>query len=65
MILKYAGKDVEEIMKDTMEHEHSDSAYDMLEEYIIGKIGAKDIIVNNNGMPPCLLDLIRYRMLLV
>jgi len=47
LILQYGGKDVENIMKDLIEHEHSDSAYDMLEEYAIGKIGTKDMVVTN------------------
>jgi 4-hydroxysphinganine ceramide fatty acyl 2-hydroxylase len=47
MILKFAGKDVEDIMKDSVEHEHSDSAYDMLADHVIGKIGTEDMIVNN------------------
>ena len=38
LILEHAGKDVAEIMKDANEHEHSDSAYDMLEEYLIGRL---------------------------
>lgn len=46
LILNYAGKDVEEIMKDTVEHEHSDSAYDMLDEYVIGRLGAEENIVS-------------------
>lgn len=48
LILKYAGKDVEDIMKDVIEHEHSDAAYDILEDHVIGKIGAKDMTVNNS-----------------
>ncbi|KAJ7096720.1 oxidoreductase [Mycena belliarum] len=44
IILKYAGKDVEGAMagKDGEEHEHSDSAYDMLEEYQVGKLGTAE-----------------------
>ena len=38
-ILEWAGKDVTEIMK-TGDNEHSDSAYEMLSEYLIGRIGA-------------------------
>ena len=56
VILKYAGKDVEDIMKDPIEHEHSDSAYDMLGDYVVGKIGKQDMILNNNGMRLHLLN---------
>ncbi|KAG9047846.1 fatty acid alpha-hydroxylase [Tulasnella sp. UAMH 9824] len=46
LILNYAGKDVEEIMKDADEHDHSDSAYEMLEEYCIGRLGTDAAIVD-------------------
>lgn len=32
LILQYAGKDVEKIMKDSDSHEHSESAYDIVQE---------------------------------
>jgi len=35
-ILKYAGRDVEDAMNDAGEHEHSESAFDMLDEFLIG-----------------------------
>jgi 4-hydroxysphinganine ceramide fatty acyl 2-hydroxylase len=44
-ILKYAGGKVENVMRDPDEHDHSDSAYEMLEEYIIGRLGNDDNIV--------------------
>ena len=47
LILNYAGKDVDEIMKDKLEHEHSDAAYDMLDEYFIGRIGVSEAIVSD------------------
>jgi 4-hydroxysphinganine ceramide fatty acyl 2-hydroxylase len=45
-ILKYAGQDVVDIMKNPDEHDHSDSAYDMMEEYVIGRLGCDANIVN-------------------
>lgn len=39
LILKYAGQDIDKAMKDLEEHDHSDSAYDMMEEYLIGRLG--------------------------
>ncbi|KAJ3830932.1 cytochrome b5-like heme/steroid binding domain-containing protein, partial [Lentinula raphanica] len=48
VILKYAGQDVERVMKDKDEHEHSDSAYDMLEEYVIGRLGSDENIVRDD-----------------
>ncbi|CEP12443.1 hypothetical protein [Parasitella parasitica] len=38
LILDYAGQDVTAVMKDVLEHEHSDSAYEILEEYCIGNV---------------------------
>ncbi|KAJ6031870.1 Ceramide very long chain fatty acid hydroxylase SCS7 [Penicillium herquei] len=39
LILDYAGKDVAEIMKDEISHEHSEAAYEILTEYHIGFLG--------------------------
>lgn len=47
-ILNYAGKDVGAIMEDPVEHEHSDSAYDMLEEFVIGRLGTGESIVSED-----------------
>ena len=38
LILQYAGKDVSEVMKDPIEHLHSESAYEILENYYIGDL---------------------------
>ena len=48
LILKYGGKDVGEIMKDSTEHDHSDSAYNMLDEFLIGRLGAHAGVVDEN-----------------
>ena len=45
LILNYAGKDIGAIMKDPAEHDHSESAYDMLEEFVIGRVGHGENIV--------------------
>lgn len=36
VIIPYRGKDVQTVMTDEISHNHSDSAYEMLEEYFIG-----------------------------
>lgn len=36
LILDFAGKDVEEVMKDEISHEHSDAAYEILLDYQVG-----------------------------
>ena len=46
LILRYAGKDVGDAMADTLEHDHSQAAYDMLHEYLIGKIGVESTVVS-------------------
>ena len=53
LILNYAGKDVGAIMKDPAEHDHSDSAYDMLEEFSIGRLGAGESVVNDGVLSYC------------
>lgn len=48
LILKWAGKDIGEAMADEDEHVHSESAYDMLESYVIGRLGADALIVDES-----------------
>ncbi|GAA96237.1 uncharacterized protein L969DRAFT_43736 [Mixia osmundae IAM 14324] len=45
LILGWAGKDVEQVMNDPVEHSHSDSAFEMMEEYQVGIIGTEETIV--------------------
>ena len=47
LILNNAGKDVEHVMKDKDSHDHSESAYEMLEEYVIGRLGTEAITVSD------------------
>lgn len=39
LILEYAGRDIEEILKDGASHEHSEAAYEVLDESLVGFIG--------------------------
>lgn len=41
LILKYAGQDVSSVMKDVLEHEHSEAAYEILEGYCIGRVSGE------------------------
>lgn len=50
LILKYAGKDIDSVMKDAQEHEHSESAYDMMAEYVIGRLGCEANIVDESEL---------------
>ncbi|KAH6657658.1 inositolphosphorylceramide-B C-26 hydroxylase [Truncatella angustata] len=38
LIMEYAGKDVTDILKDDVSHKHSDSAYEILDESLVGFI---------------------------
>lgn len=49
LILKHAGKDIGEVMKNPDEHEHSESAYDMMDEFLIGRLGKGENIVNEGA----------------
>ncbi|KAJ3551009.1 hypothetical protein NM688_g4955 [Phlebia brevispora] len=48
LILGYAGKDIGKIMKDSASHDHSESAFDMLEEFAIGRVGVGEISVSDD-----------------
>jgi 4-hydroxysphinganine ceramide fatty acyl 2-hydroxylase len=50
VILAYAGKDIEAVMRDPEEHEHSESAYDMMDEYVIGRLGTQESIVSEGEL---------------
>lgn len=53
LILQHAGKDVAEAMQDKEEHDHSESAYEMLDEHIIGRLGSEETTVNEGGIFFC------------
>ena len=44
LIVEYGGKDVSEIMGDEISHSHSESAYEMLEDYHIGFVADASIM---------------------
>lgn len=44
LILEYGGKDVSEIMKDEISHFHSEAAYDILDESLVGFVAKEPII---------------------
>jgi 4-hydroxysphinganine ceramide fatty acyl 2-hydroxylase len=51
LVLQYAGRDVDAAMKNKAEHEHSESAYDMLEEFSVGRLGEGENIVDESAYP--------------
>ncbi|KAI0484452.1 inositolphosphorylceramide-B C-26 hydroxylase [Xylariaceae sp. FL0804] len=48
LILEYAGKDVAAILKDEDSHAHSESAYEMLEEYMVAFLVTEKLAPNGN-----------------
>lgn len=48
LILEYAGKDVAEIMGDVISHQHSEAAYEILEDCFIGLV-APDTTLNGSN----------------
>lgn len=44
LVLEYGGKDVTEILKDETSHFHSDAAYEVLDDSLIGFVATKKVI---------------------
>ncbi|KAI9845912.1 MAG: fatty acid alpha-hydroxylase [Sclerophora amabilis] len=44
LILEYGGKDVKEIMGDEISHTHSEAAYDILDESLIGFVATEKVL---------------------
>ncbi|KAK2600177.1 fatty acid alpha-hydroxylase [Conoideocrella luteorostrata] len=52
LIIDYAGKDVEEILKDHTSHPHSEAAYDVLDDSLVGfVINEKSVAANGSTKP--------------
>ncbi|KAE8190458.1 hypothetical protein CF335_g6351, partial [Tilletia laevis] len=51
-ILKYAGKDIGLAMDDPDEHSHSDSAYELLDEFLIGRLARSDSPEESSAVAP-------------
>jgi 4-hydroxysphinganine ceramide fatty acyl 2-hydroxylase len=49
LILEYAGKDVEKILKDETSHSHSEAAYEVLQDSLVGCVISEKAI--NNPLP--------------
>lgn len=41
LVLEYAGKDITEILKDEVSHTHTEAAYDILDDSLVGFLAAK------------------------
>lgn len=44
LILDYAGKDVKDAMEDPISHAHSESAWEMLDEHLIGFVATEKVV---------------------
>ncbi len=53
LILDYGGKDITDILRDEMSHAHSDAAYDVLDESVVGYLGTSTkVSANGDGKAP-------------
>ncbi|RMY01281.1 hypothetical protein D0866_15813, partial [Hortaea werneckii] len=44
LILQYAGKDVKEAMEDPISHAHSEAAWEMLDDYLVGFMATEKVM---------------------
>lgn len=44
LILEYGGKDVKEIMEDELSHAHSESAWEIMDEHLIGFVATEKVL---------------------
>lgn len=44
LILDYAGKDIKDILEDEVSHTHSDSAYEILDEHLVGFVANEKVL---------------------
>ena len=44
LILQYAGQDVKEAMEDEISHAHSESAWEMLDDYLVGFVATEKVL---------------------
>lgn len=52
LILDYAGKDIEAILKDSDSHQHSEAAYDVLDDSLIGFVVPETALSADKGNSP-------------
>jgi 4-hydroxysphinganine ceramide fatty acyl 2-hydroxylase len=51
LLLEYGGKDVEDILKDVTSHPHSEAAYEVLDESLVGFIMPEKVITGDKPIP--------------
>lgn len=59
LILEYGGKDVKEIMEDQISHAHSDAAWEILDEHLIGFVATEPVMkaVTKSHQPDSIVPL--------
>ena len=59
LIVEYGGKDVSQIMRDELSHSHSESAYEILEEHVVGYVANANVVnaAVNHDRPEDILPL--------
>ncbi|KAL1650714.1 fatty acid alpha-hydroxylase [Diplodia intermedia] len=59
LILEYGGKDVTDILADEISHTHSDSAYEILDEHLVGFVVNEKVLdaATNSGHPDNIVPL--------
>lgn len=59
LILQYGGKDVTEIMEDMVSHMHTEVAYEIMEEYLVGFVATEEVmdVVKESSQPDAILPL--------
>lgn len=59
LILQYAGKDIKEAMEDPISHAHSEAAWDILDEHLLGFVATEKVLaaVMNSSDPFAVLPL--------
>lgn len=56
LILDYAGKDVKEILQDPTSHPHSEAAYEVLDESLVGFVAGPEKTANGSASSPSAVD---------
>ncbi|KAI9739164.1 MAG: fatty acid alpha-hydroxylase [Cirrosporium novae-zelandiae] len=59
LILEHAGKDITEILKDEISHTHSETAYEILDDHLIGFVATEQVLKTavNSQQPASILPL--------
>lgn len=52
LILEYGGKDIEDILKDEASHAHSEAAYDVLDDSLVGFVVPEKALSNGEAIRP-------------